>query len=230
MNIHLRATEGFDKTYLPLQFRAFWDNDGYCYMRVQIRDGCILFTCAQLLNYHNTSVTNAVENIREAIVSKLFEDGALKFYGQKSIFDRFKSRQRISFETEYEIFRFLNENSYWLEYYPSELSLLDESRYSVVAFNGNSEPVWGTRSREALEKSLPLFDLNIDEDVLANWNDRLSSDRIKNIIKRKGWTMRMLAERWSKSEKWISNIVNDENRGKHWEDAIRGLPSLHENR
>lgn len=30
MKLSVRLIEGFKKTYLPLQFRAFWDDEGFC--------------------------------------------------------------------------------------------------------------------------------------------------------------------------------------------------------
>lgn len=43
MKLSVRLIEGFKKTYLPLQFRAFWDDEGFCYLKVQIVNGKIIF-------------------------------------------------------------------------------------------------------------------------------------------------------------------------------------------
>ncbi|KTB69971.1 hypothetical protein AO068_15335 [Pseudomonas sp. ICMP 3272] len=53
---------------------------------------------------------------------------------------------------------------------------------------------------------------------------RMDPAAFKAEYKRKGWTGRMLAERWQKSVAWISKIGNDPMREPHWDDAVRGLP------
>ncbi|ELC5624711.1 XRE family transcriptional regulator [Salmonella enterica] len=53
-----------------------------------------------------------------------------------------------------------------------------------------------------------------------------TSDEFKAEMKRKGWTRQALAQRWGKSERWISNISGNEEREQHWNDALAGLPVL----
>jgi len=48
----------------------------------------------------------------------------------------------------------------------------------------------------------------------------------KAAYKSKGWTGRLLAERWSYSVAWISKVGNDPERDQIWDDAVRGLPSV----
>lgn len=226
MKLRIKVSDRFDKIYHPLQFRAFWNDEGYCYLRVQIMDGKIVFTCAQLLNYYNTSITNAVENVRESALNALIRDGALKIYDQKNIFDLFKSQKRISEEFEILLFDFLNENSVWIEYYHASSSITDDDRYTIVKFEGNSSPTWYSTSKENLDSDFPGLNFSIDEESLANWrNARLSTSTIKKLLKDKNWTMKEVATRWNRSEVWMSKIVNDENRDLYWEDAFKGLPS-----
>ncbi|ECO4312753.1 helix-turn-helix transcriptional regulator [Salmonella enterica] len=49
-------------------------------------------------------------------------------------------------------------------------------------------------------------------------------DEFKAEMKRKGWSRSALAERWGKSETWISKIASDADRDQHWNDALVGLP------
>ncbi|UIN02581.1 hypothetical protein [Yersinia ruckeri] len=85
MSIRFTLTEGLDKTYHPLRFQAFWNDQGYCYLRVQIAQGKIVFTCDQLLNYYNTSITNAVESVRISAINALMQDGGFcRKYSTKS--------------------------------------------------------------------------------------------------------------------------------------------------
>ncbi|KAB1469117.1 XRE family transcriptional regulator [Cronobacter sakazakii] len=53
---------------------------------------------------------------------------------------------------------------------------------------------------------------------------KLTPNQIKHELKMKGWSHRELALRWSKSETWISKIINNVERGQHWNDAFAGLP------
>lgn len=75
MKVVFNVMDGFDKIFLPLEFSGFHGRNGYCYLRVQIKHGFIVFSCAQLLNYYRTSVTNAIEQVREAAVNALFREG-----------------------------------------------------------------------------------------------------------------------------------------------------------
>ncbi|EAS1759725.1 hypothetical protein BH012_09870 [Salmonella enterica] len=226
MKLRIKTLEGFSKTYLPLRFQAYWNDEGYCFLRVQIVDGKIIILCAQLLNYHNTSVTNAVENVREAVLNALLQDGALKIHNQKNIFDLFRSEERTSSLIDLILFDYLNENSVWIEHYNAQVSINDQDRYSKVTFTGNYDPCWFPVTKVQLEKEFPAVDFSIDTELLENWrNARLSTDAIKRLVKTKNWTMKEIAERWNRSESWMSQIVNDEERELYWEDAFKGLPT-----
>lgn len=226
MKLKISLLDGFSKTYLPLQFRAFWNDEGYCYLKVKIINGKIIFFCAQLLNYYNTSITNAVESVRQTAINQLIKDGAIKIQNKKGLFDLFKSSQRKSNELICHIYDFINKNSIWVEYYESSISITDNNRYSLVNFTGNSDPDWTPISIDKLANAFPTFNFKIDKSELENWRDaRLSTQGIKKILKEKNWTMKEVATRWNRSESWMSKIVNDENRELYWEDAFKGLPS-----
>lgn len=55
---------------------------------------------------------------------------------------------------------------------------------------------------------------------------RLLPEDFKSLYRSKGWTGRMLSDRWGKSVAWISKVGNDAERAPHWDDAVRGLPVL----
>jgi len=226
MRIRFTLAEGFDKIYLPLRFRAFWNDNGACYLRIQISQGKIFFTCAQLLNYYNTSITNAVEDVRISAIDALIQNGALKVSNHKSFFDLFKSEERMGREFDAWVIDYVNKNSVWIEYYHPEISINDDHRYTVVQFEGNSEPDWFSVSRGYLEQKHPGLDFSIDENLLRNWvGAKLTTSGIKTLLKEKNWTMKEVAERWNRSETWMSKVVNDSDRDPYWEDAFRGLPS-----
>lgn len=230
MKLKISLQDGFSKTYLPLQFRAFWNDEGYCYLKVQVIDGKLIFLCAQLLNYYNTSITNAVESVRESAIDQLIRDGALKIHNKNGLFDIFKSQQRKNNEFVNQIYEYINNNSIWIEHYESSMSITYDDRFSLVNFEGNKNPVWRTVAKEKLEEKFPAFNFNISRDTLESWRDaRLTTQGIKKLLKDKNWTMKEVAIRWNRSESWMSKIVNDEGRELYWEDAFRGLPSkIHE--
>ncbi|MBR8085574.1 hypothetical protein KDX23_22830 [Burkholderia vietnamiensis] len=62
----------------------------------------------------------------------------------------------------------------------------------------------------------------------ANRSRLLTSDEAKATIAAKGWTNRALAEWWGCRAEYISKIIHDPVRKRHFDDAIRGLPYLSE--
>lgn len=52
----------------------------------------------------------------------------------------------------------------------------------------------------------------------------LTIDEAKTELAIKGWTNRALSEWWKCSEEYVSKIVNNTARKRHFDDAIRGLP------
>lgn len=227
MKLKLSAPNGFTKVYLPFPFPAYDGTSGYCYLKVQVIDDSIVFVCAQLLNYSNTSITNAFEKVRECAALALLRDGIISIDRGNKFFNVFKSNDRIATEFNMELFSFLDNNSTWIEFYSStafEGSI--DNRYLVVKFpEGNTDPTWIQTSKAALSHQFPEVDLDVPDAELESWvNARLSVEQIKMILKKKGWTIRELATRWNKSETWISKLFNDCNRDSHWDDSINGLP------
>lgn len=54
----------------------------------------------------------------------------------------------------------------------------------------------------------------------------LKVEEAKAELAGKGWTNRALAEWWDCSEEYVSKIVNNLERRRWFDDAIRGLPHL----
>ena len=52
----------------------------------------------------------------------------------------------------------------------------------------------------------------------------LTIEEAKEELAAKGWTNRALAAWWNCSEEYVSKIVNNVERKRHFDDAIRGLP------
>lgn len=51
-------------------------------------------------------------------------------------------------------------------------------------------------------------------------------EEFKAEIGRRGWTYRALAERWGVTENWVSKLARNADRAMHWDDAVRGLPTI----
>ncbi|MFN9474197.1 hypothetical protein [Acidovorax sp.] len=54
----------------------------------------------------------------------------------------------------------------------------------------------------------------------------MSALEFKNEVMRKGWTYRALAKRWNVGEGYISYLSRNPERPLHWDDAVRGLPTI----
>jgi hypothetical protein len=55
---------------------------------------------------------------------------------------------------------------------------------------------------------------------------RLPPDEFKAEYQRRGWTGITLAQRWGKSAEYVSRIGKDPSRDMVWDDAVRGLPTV----
>lgn len=52
----------------------------------------------------------------------------------------------------------------------------------------------------------------------------LTIEESKAELALKGWTNRALAEWWGCREEYVSKIINNIERKRHFDDALRGLP------
>lgn len=58
----------------------------------------------------------------------------------------------------------------------------------------------------------------------------MTPEQYKQMIQDKGWDANLLASRWGfKDKSRIYQIIRDQNRAEHWNDALRGLPYIIEN-
>jgi len=54
----------------------------------------------------------------------------------------------------------------------------------------------------------------------------LTPEEFKSEVSRRGWTYRALAERWGVTENYVSKLARNPDRALHWDDAVRGLPTV----
>ena len=55
---------------------------------------------------------------------------------------------------------------------------------------------------------------------------RLTIAEAKEALADLGWTNRALATWWGCSEEYVSKIINNLRRKRHFDDALRGLPAF----
>ncbi|MDN0082423.1 hypothetical protein QU487_06600 [Crenobacter sp. SG2305] len=53
---------------------------------------------------------------------------------------------------------------------------------------------------------------------------KLTASEAKAELARKGWSNRALAKWWEVTEEYSSKVVNNPDRKRHFDDALRGLP------
>jgi len=68
--------------------------------------------------------------------------------------------------------------------------------------------------------------MTLTDPTLLRINKRLSTDEFRAEVKSKGWTYRALGERWGFTESWVSKVARRNDRAAHWDDAVRGLPTI----
>ena len=89
----------------------------------------------RLLNYYRTSVTNAIEQVREAAVNALFREGVLSYTQQKEFLGYIKkTSQRVNKEIDSQLWDYINANSIWFEYYNHNESLFLNDRFHIASF------------------------------------------------------------------------------------------------
>jgi hypothetical protein len=212
-----------DITYCPMWFEGFW-SDGYCHMRVVIKDGFIIFRCSQLIDYYGTSISNAVTSVRESIVKKLIAEKII-IVKKNKIFSILKSEQKIENDDKNAVYEFLNTRSIWIECYEKSLTHMDDDLYRIIKFN-NITPSYHSCAINSLSDDYGI-DLSVRYCELINWveSKQMDSIAIKKLIASKGWTLKEIAHRWNRSEGWMSKVVNDPHRHRYWDDAFNGLIS-----
>ncbi|HIF9106471.1 TPA: hypothetical protein ACX6RV_002998 [Photobacterium damselae] len=211
-----------DITYCPMWFRGLW-SDGYCHMRVIIQDGFIIFRCSQLVSYYGTSISNAVTSVRDSIVKKLMDEKILKVKRNRFL-EILKSEQQVEDADKRAVYEFLDKHSIWIECYEKTTINRNDDLYRIVKFDNS--PSYDTCSIKALSDAYGI-DLSVRYCELTNWDEskRMDSVAIKKLIASKGWTLKEIAQRWNRSEGWMSKVINDSERPRYWDDAFHGLVS-----
>lgn len=173
--------QDFERSYLPFKFKGFW-KDGYCFLKILIRDGKTIFLCCQLPDYTGTSVTNAVESIVVHAAMKLEEEKTESGFPVVNYNEKFPFIKSLILGEEKhkkdnlsKLINHLFRNSVWIEHYPPNVGLAENGSYAHVVFTDDGEPIWNYISVNSLVKEFGLpefFSVNYDE--LSRWNTRKS--------------------------------------------------------
>jgi len=126
--------ETIDKEYPRFKFPGF-GSTGTCFLRVRIRPHGMVVLCSQLLDYHGTSITNAVEKIFVEAVAQLEEEVGLNILVEASPWWKFGKKRRDAFS---QIVR----KTVWIEHYPPDAGLDPKGSFALVAFDSALHPVW----------------------------------------------------------------------------------------
>lgn len=158
----------FAKDYFPFEFPGF-GAQAHCFLRVRMHSSNILVLCAQLPNYHSTSVTNGLESIVDELVEALIKEGMLKIGESRWQFFNWRRGSEKWKRTRFAITRaqFLN-RCRWFEYYPPGVGISKNGSLSLVTFNESESPSWSYGSRDYFEREYPadLFKINVN---LESW-------------------------------------------------------------
>lgn len=147
----------FKRDFPRFKFQGF-NSEGVCFLRawgIRRADGRlnITFLCAQLSNYHGTSITNAVESIFSKAVDQLREEGLL-------LVPRFSGKKHDDLVA-------VAESSQWVEYYPPGVGLDPSGSYALVALDDQLHPSWNYVSKEDAAEECAIdtqfFDIPMDQ-------------------------------------------------------------------
>jgi hypothetical protein len=127
----------YEEQFSSFAFPGFI-KDGRCFLRVRVAEnGSAVFLCAQLYNYHGTSVTNRVEVIYEKAIAELIH----KNVWQKSeIPGNASSGRKLAIA--------MRQRMRWVEHYPPGTTYRAEGSYALVSFDDLLNPRWTYVSRE----------------------------------------------------------------------------------
>lgn len=206
----INLTDKLDKTYNPLRFKASSNKIGYCYLRVQIVNGKVVFTCAQLLNYNKVSISESFTDIRISAINALILDNILKVSCKKRFSDLFKSKQSKKNKFNRLVINYFNMNSVWVEYFPFEKEISSKYIQGIYLKKNGYKVLWFNTSENLLKKEHPEFDFEVDDRLLKNWDiSKLTKDNIRIYLEQKYWTMKNINEHWDFSETWMGKHRNN---------------------
>lgn len=152
--------ETVNKEYRRFKFPGF-GSPGTCFLRARVRSSGLVILCSQLLEYHSTSVTNAVEQIFEAAIEQLQKDVGLDHLVAAKPWWRFRV-------DDSEFVEQVARRTIWVEHYPLGAERAPDGSFALVAFDSRLHPIWNYVSKDvaAAECGVDAEFLEINTDLL----------------------------------------------------------------
>ncbi|AZS82010.1 hypothetical protein IPU70_28090 [Achromobacter sp. SD115] len=129
--------QGIDKEYPRFQYPGLM-SVGTCFLRARVRHDSLVIVCAQLYDYHGTSVTNAIEEVREAAIVQLHDD-----VGLQHLMPARKWWQRKPVREE--VLANAAALSTIIEHWPKGRGLAPAGSFAIVEFDDAGKPEWDYR-------------------------------------------------------------------------------------
>jgi len=173
--------QDFAKDYFPFEFPGFGRRAGHCFLRVNAYGSNIFVLCAQLLNYHSTSVTNGLESIIDRLADTLMDETFSDGRPVLKVVERFPLIRSLTHSSA-ELRRLrhmtvrralLGRRTKWFELYPQGAGPGERGSLSLVTFSDGGSPSWSYASLDSFASEFPResFEVNVD---LGAWNKQAS--------------------------------------------------------
>lgn len=166
----------FAKDYLPFQFPGF-GRPGHCFLRVNIYNSNISVLCAQLKDYHSTSVTNGLEGIIDSLVVELLNERLDSGDPVVEVIEKYsflrsltRGKQEATRSRYLSARRKILERCIWFEHYPPSAGLAVEGSLALVSLRSTGGPSWSFATPEAFAAEVPAEFFHIAAD-LSKWRN-----------------------------------------------------------
>ncbi|GGA77403.1 hypothetical protein GCM10011369_19110 [Neiella marina] len=170
MKTRIDVTRDYDAELIPFNFPAYHNDEGYCYLRIQVKNGKLVFISGQLADYYNTSITNAAESIQGKAIQHLIDVGVIHVQSSFGLFSFLRSKEAKRVDRKRTLLEFFDQNSLWLQFYRAQDSLTNEDFMARTRFPVVERHELFTDCREEIEEYRTYgFDFEIDKTKLENW-------------------------------------------------------------
>lgn len=136
-----------------------WQGPGQCFLRIEIKERRAVFICAQLINDRRARIGSSEGNIRERVLTLLFDKGVIRATRTPGVLDRFRPKAFEEKQRKDVLWHF-DRHSVWIQHCPEASMEWDECAYAISNFS---------RSRFMLypSKEPVIEDCRIDPALLA---------------------------------------------------------------
>lgn len=143
-----------DREYPRFHFRGLMSK-GTCFVRARVRPDGLVILCAQLYGYNETSVTQAIEEVREAVIEKLHEDAGLEHLMPARKWWQCKGDLG-------DVLASAADRATMIEHWPKGRGLAPAGSFAIVEFDDAGQPEW-----DYLHKSVVAHRCSVDDSFLT---------------------------------------------------------------